>query len=189
MIVSLSCRRMSFAGGFIVSRLAQAASAHKALDGKRFPQFRGNRAAHALEPFADFARCRHAGNDRCDDGIRKGKMKRRDRKRHCEFPAQYLDRSSPIDEVLASLGRRRRVVLTVNQFFTAGRVVTQSNLLTVLPDSFITATGYQDKLVTRPLPMSLPGVHVEMLWHARHDDDPRQRWLRRELADASRCAA
>jgi DNA-binding transcriptional LysR family regulator len=79
-------------------------------------------------------------------------------------------------------------VLTVNQFFTAGRVVTQSNLLTVLPDSFIPATGYHDKLVTRPLPMSLPGVHVEMLWHARHDDDPRQRWLRRQLVGASQGA-
>ena len=38
-----------------------------------------------------------------------------------------------IDESLASLGRKRQVVLTVNQFFTAGRVVANSNLLTVLP--------------------------------------------------------
>jgi hypothetical protein len=33
-----------------------------------------------------------------------------------------------IDEALASLDRQRRVVLTVNQFFTAGRVVAHSNL-------------------------------------------------------------
>ena len=31
-----------------------------------------------------------------------------------------------IDEALASLGRQRRVVLTVNQFFTAGRVVARA---------------------------------------------------------------
>ena len=31
--------------------------------------------------------------------------------------------SGYIDEALAALGRERRVVLTVNQFFTAGRVV------------------------------------------------------------------
>ena len=36
-----------------------------------------------------------------------------------------------VDEALASLGRERRIVLTVNQFATAGRVVAQSNLLTV----------------------------------------------------------
>jgi DNA-binding transcriptional LysR family regulator len=95
----------------------------------------------------------------------------------------------PIDAALASIGRRRRVVLTVNQFFTAGRVVTQSNLLTVLPASFIPATGYQDQLVSRPIPVLLPGIHVEMLWHARHDHDPRQHWLRERLLEASRAAA
>jgi DNA-binding transcriptional LysR family regulator len=42
-----------------------------------------------------------------------------------------------IDEALASLGRERHVVLTVNQFFTAGRVVANSNLLTVLPRHFV----------------------------------------------------
>ena len=46
-----------------------------------------------------------------------------------------------IDEALASLGRQRRVVLTVNQFFTAGLVVENSDLLTVLPRHFIRSTG------------------------------------------------
>jgi DNA-binding transcriptional LysR family regulator len=113
--------------------------------------------------------------------------------RFCEAHHLYVSFSGrphgPIDEALAALGRRRRIVLTVNQFFTAGRVVTQSNLLTVLPASFIPATGYQDQLVTRRIPVVLPGVHVEMLWHARHDDDPRQRWLRSQLLEASRATA
>jgi DNA-binding transcriptional LysR family regulator len=37
------------------------------------------------------------------------------------------------DQALAALDRKRRVVLTVNQYFTAGRVVAGSDLLTVLP--------------------------------------------------------
>ena len=52
-----------------------------------------------------------------------------------------------IDEALASLERQRRIVLTVNQFFTAGRVVANSNLLTVLPRHFISVTGIADELV------------------------------------------
>jgi DNA-binding transcriptional LysR family regulator len=112
--------------------------------------------------------------------------------RFCEAHHLFVSFSGrphgPIDAALAALGRRRRVVLTVNQFFTAGRVVTQSDLLTVLPASFIPATGYQDRLVARPIPLLLPGIHVEMLWHARHDDDPRQRWLRAQLLAASRAA-
>jgi DNA-binding transcriptional LysR family regulator len=42
-----------------------------------------------------------------------------------------------IDEALATLGRERFVVLTVNQFFTAARVVANANLLTVLPLHFL----------------------------------------------------
>lgn len=90
----------------------------------------------------------------------------------------------PIDGVLAAMGRRRRIVLTVNQFFTAGRVVTQSDLLTVLPAKFIAATGYREHLVDRPIPMPLPDIQVEMLWHVRHDAHPAHRWLRGLLMQA-----
>jgi DNA-binding transcriptional LysR family regulator len=90
-----------------------------------------------------------------------------------------------VDQALAALGRQRRVVLTVNQFFTAGRVVTQSDLLTVLPESFVEATGYHDDLVTRDLPLALGPVHVEMLWHLRRDADPAHRWLRDQMHAAA----
>ena len=90
-----------------------------------------------------------------------------------------------VDQALAALGRQRRVVLTVNQFFTAGRVVARSNLLTVLPEGFVEATGYADELVVRELPMALQPVHVEMIWHLRHDGDPAHRWLRGLLQEAA----
>ena len=64
-------------------------------------------------------------------------------------------------------------MLTVNQFFTAGRVVTQSDLLAVLPLSFLEATGIASKLVTRELPFDPGAVHVEMVWHLRRDSRPR----------------
>ena len=90
-----------------------------------------------------------------------------------------------VDQALASLGRHRRIVLTVNQFFTAGRVVSRSNLLTVLPAGFVAATGYGNELVTRELPLALAPVHVVMLWHLRRDPDPAQRWLRAKLLAAA----
>jgi DNA-binding transcriptional LysR family regulator len=90
-----------------------------------------------------------------------------------------------VDQALIALGRSRRIVLTVNQFFTAGRVVAQSDLLTVLPASFVAATGYQGALVERPLPLRLARIHVEMVWHLRHDDDPAHQWLRARLIDAA----
>jgi DNA-binding transcriptional LysR family regulator len=90
-----------------------------------------------------------------------------------------------VDQALAALGRRRRVVLTVNQFFTAGQVVTQSDLLTVLPLSFIPAADTQDRVVTRPLPFPLAPVAVQMLWPVRQDADPAHRWLRTQVQQAA----
>ena len=83
-----------------------------------------------------------------------------------------------VDEALAALGRQRRIVLTVNQYFTAGRVVARSDLLTVLPEGFVEATGNSAVLVTRELPLRLDPVHVEMIWHLRNDANPVHRWLR-----------
>lgn len=94
-----------------------------------------------------------------------------------------------VDRALADIGRRRRIVLTVNQFYTAGRVVRESDLLTVLPSSFLEATGTRPDLVTRELPFDPGAVHVEMLWHLRRDNDPAHRWLRKVIAGAAREAA
>ena len=91
-----------------------------------------------------------------------------------------------IDEALASLGRVRRVVLTVNQFFTAGRVVASSDLLTVLPRHFVPVTGIADALVLRPLPLDVPAVHVDALWRRRGPQQAAINWLLLALARAAR---
>jgi DNA-binding transcriptional LysR family regulator len=93
-----------------------------------------------------------------------------------------------VDQALINLGRQRRIVLTVNQFHTAGQVVIQSDLLTVLPRSFLSATGYQHELVVHELPFELGGVQVELLWHRRKDSDPAHRWLRQQIAAVAQAA-
>jgi len=93
-----------------------------------------------------------------------------------------------VDQALAGLGRQRRVVLTVNQFFTAGRVVESSNLLTVLPERFLKATGDGQALVVRELPMALEPVHVAMIWHLRNDAAPDHQWLRQRVIAAAAAA-
>ena len=90
-----------------------------------------------------------------------------------------------VDQALAPLGRQRRVVLTVNQYFTAGRVVAESDLLTVLPASLVAATGYHEQVVMKPLPFQLPGMSVAMLWHLRNDRSSAHEWLRERLLEAA----
>ena len=86
-----------------------------------------------------------------------------------------------VDEALALIGRKRRVVLTVNQFFTAGKVVANSDLLTVLPRHFINVTGFADQLLQRELPFEVPVVQVDALWHQRQDGSSAHAWLRSKV--------
>lgn len=90
-----------------------------------------------------------------------------------------------VDEALSARGLKRRVVVTVNQFSTAGSVVQDTDLLTVLPLSFLPATGCQPRLAVCELPFELPAIAVTALWHGRHDRNPAHRWLHAALAQAS----
>jgi DNA-binding transcriptional LysR family regulator len=83
-----------------------------------------------------------------------------------------------IDEALASIGRKRRIVLTVNQFFTAGRVAVQSDVLTVLPRHFVRVADSAGELVIKSLPFDAPVVHVDALWHRGTHQSGAHQWLR-----------
>lgn len=90
-----------------------------------------------------------------------------------------------VDEALARMGRGRTVAITVNSFFTGALAVQQSDLITVLPDSFVPATGIVGLLACREVPFELTGIDISQLWHVRHELDPAQRWLRQILSDAA----
>jgi DNA-binding transcriptional LysR family regulator len=113
-------------------------------------------------------------------------------KRYCE--ARHLRVSFSgrpfgfVDEALMALGRQRRVVLTVNQFFTAGRVVATSELIAVLPKHFVSVTGMADEFVLRDLPFELPLVLVDSLWHRRQGQRSDHAWLRMAVVTAAQKA-
>lgn len=88
-----------------------------------------------------------------------------------------------VDDLLASMGLRRRVVLTVNQYHTAARVLAASDLLAVLPASPATASGAEVGLVQRPLPLVVAPLTIEMIWLARREAEPAHRWLRQLVLD------
>lgn len=94
-----------------------------------------------------------------------------------------------VDEALARLGRDRRVMVTVNSFFSAGSAVHQTDLLTVLPISFLPATGFASQLASCALPFEMPSIEVSMLWHRRHERErerePAQIWLRETVIQAA----
>ncbi len=90
-----------------------------------------------------------------------------------------------VNDALAQLGRERRILLTVNQFYTGGSVVASSDLITVLPRHLIASTGRSKELIAKELPFAMPPVHVDMLWHERDARNPAHRWLRAKLSEAT----
>jgi DNA-binding transcriptional LysR family regulator len=93
-----------------------------------------------------------------------------------------------VDQALTSLGRTRRIVLTVNQFFTAGRVVASSDLLTVLPRHFVRVADAAGDLAVRELPFAMPLVHVDALWHHRKTASAAHQWLRASVLRSAQVA-
>jgi len=89
-----------------------------------------------------------------------------------------------VDEALAARSRRRRIALIVNQFFTAGQVVATSDPLTVLLRHFLSSTGRAAALAVQPLPIEVPAVHVDMLWHRSRKASSAQRCLREAVVRA-----
>jgi DNA-binding transcriptional LysR family regulator len=93
-----------------------------------------------------------------------------------------------VDDALAQMGRERRILLTVNQFFTGGRVVSSSDLICVLPRHLVASTGSTSELITKELPFPLPNMQVDMLWHERDTRSPAHKWLREQFTEITRAA-
>ncbi|QXW31920.1 LysR family transcriptional regulator [Aeromonas sanarellii] len=82
----------------------------------------------------------------------------------------------PVDEVLATQGLTRTIATLVPGFATALALVRGSDLVATVPR--LHCASLLGDLVTLPLPFSLPGIRVALLWHPSQDADPAHRWLR-----------
>ncbi|WP_433693142.1 LysR family transcriptional regulator [Herbaspirillum seropedicae] len=92
--------------------------------------------------------------------------------------------AGPLDEALAARGLVRRVVAVVPSFPGALAVVRTSDLVTMVPGSFLTRAGAERKdgsaagIHVFELPLPLEPIIVSLMWHPRVELDPAHRWLR-----------
>jgi DNA-binding transcriptional LysR family regulator len=56
--------------------------------------------------------------------------------------------------------------------------VAQSELVAALPAQFAEAMTKSLAVEVYRLPFPVEAPTIQLLWHARHDDDPAHRWLR-----------
>lgn len=91
-----------------------------------------------------------------------------------------------IDEALAAHGYHRQVVMTVNQYLTAARIVAQTELLTALPQHYVAPSGLARQLTVRELPVAVAPVSVNALWLKQHRYPSALLWLLDALVRAAR---
>ncbi|NRA54855.1 MAG: LysR family transcriptional regulator [Gammaproteobacteria bacterium] len=86
------------------------------------------------------------------------------------------------DNVLNSLGKQRRVVLSVPSFLSLVDILTSSDLCAVVPKRLIKNT---QGLTTMSLPFEVPGFTKIMAWHERTHDSDAHRWIRELIFEIS----
>lgn len=85
------------------------------------------------------------------------------------------------DEVLASLGMTRRVVLSVQHFLFLRSVLESTDLVAMLPSRLV--RNHDSLRVVEP-PVEVPAYEMVMLWHERMHRDNAHQWLRAHIASA-----
>jgi DNA-binding transcriptional LysR family regulator len=86
----------------------------------------------------------------------------------------------PVDEALAALGLRRRVVVCLPHFLAAVELVARTDLILTLPERLareLAGPGLQAHVP----PVELAPIEIMGLWHPRVHADPGHRWLRDRL--------
>lgn len=85
--------------------------------------------------------------------------------------------SGPVDEALAALGLERAIVAVVPSFSAALTVARASDLVALVPASFLAAVPVTTCFAFA-LPVTTDGITVSQMWHPRLEADPLHGWLR-----------
>ena len=86
-----------------------------------------------------------------------------------------------IDHELAPHGYKRNVVLTINQFALAPRLLAETDLICVVPLNTVRNSPYSHLLEAVEAPFPFAQRTVNLIWHERSDNIPAHRWLREEI--------
>lgn len=95
--------------------------------------------------------------------------------------------SGPVDEALAAAGLQRAIVATVPSFAAALAVARSSDLIALVPASFLdNQPERRDATLPRTsypfeLPVTTAKITVSQMWHPRMEVDPVHRWLRQQV--------
>jgi DNA-binding transcriptional LysR family regulator len=106
----------------------------------------------------------------------------------CSFEHLLVDPTGrslggPVDEILNSLGHRRRVSVAVPSFPFLFELLERENFLAFVPERLVRARRSKLKVFESPLVM--PPIEVVANWHPRVSRDAQHKWLRGLLLEVA----
>ncbi|WP_224367953.1 LysR family transcriptional regulator [Hyalangium versicolor] len=92
--------------------------------------------------------------------------------------------SGVVDAALASLGRQRRVAVSIQSYALAPVILASCDCISTLPSRFVHRFARQLDFVQPPL--ELAPITLTAFWHPRNQEDPAHAWLRERLFQIAR---
>lgn len=89
------------------------------------------------------------------------------------------DFATPVDHALTALDQRRNVVLSATSFLMVPDVVSQSDLVALVPSRLV--QDREEQLLLLPPPFPVEGFEVGMVWHERSHGHAGQQWVRETM--------
>ncbi|MCY7296626.1 LysR family transcriptional regulator [Alteromonas sp. a30] len=85
------------------------------------------------------------------------------------------------DQVLSQHGLTRRIAMTMNHFANVEEIISQSNLIAVVPAGAVCDAIINGRLSAIKMPVELPTKQISMVWHKRQEKDGGLCWLRKHV--------
>ncbi len=90
------------------------------------------------------------------------------------------------EDALQDLGISRRIVVRTPYYTALPLLISNSDLIVLLPSRIARIFASQTEVVALPAPMELPEFDVRMHWHPRHETNPALNWLLERIAAVGR---
>ncbi len=104
-------------------------------------------------------------------------------KDYCEAGHAALDfgggRKSTITKAIEHHGFTRQILMTVPDVGALSEMILGTDLIATFQSNL--ATSACKGLATCPVPLALPPVYQDLVWHRRQDASPRNKWLRERI--------
>ncbi len=91
-----------------------------------------------------------------------------------------------VDRALAERGLGRRVAVRVHSFMLAPAYIQNTNYVLTVPEKAARRVAAHHEVEVLELPLSVPGLTLSMVWHARNHRDAAHVWLREQILEIAR---